>query len=82
MVSNVGKQVIGKAIPVNVASARELMRVLRNAAEGLDRSPRMSRGDLGGVVLATWDIRSEKAAVSRIEYTFTGCRWTCNQGNM
>jgi hypothetical protein len=34
MVSNGGKQVIVKAIPVNITSARELMRVLCNTAEG------------------------------------------------
>ena len=27
----------------------------------------------------TWDIRSEKAAVKRIEYAFTGCRWMCTE---
>jgi hypothetical protein len=82
MVSNVGKQVIVKAIPVNITSARELMRVLCNTAEGLDRYPRMSRGGLGGVVLATWHIRLGKAAVRKLECAFTGCRWMSNEGNM
>jgi hypothetical protein len=77
-----GKQVIVKAIPVNITSAHELMRVLCNAAKGLDRYPRMSRGGLGGVVLANCHIRLGKAAVRKIACAFTGCRWMCNEGNM
>jgi hypothetical protein len=45
----VGKQVIVKANSVNVTSARELVPVLRNAAERLDHFPTTSRGGLGEV---------------------------------
>jgi PPOX class probable F420-dependent enzyme len=44
-----GKQVIVKAIPVNVTSARELVPVLRNVAVRLAHFPRMSRGSPGEV---------------------------------
>jgi MFS family permease len=31
------------------------------------------------LVMATWDISSEKAAIRRRECAFTGCRWMCNE---
>jgi hypothetical protein len=33
-------------------------------------------------VLATWNIRSEKAIVRAKEPTFTGCKKTCRRGNI
>ncbi len=47
MGSNGGKQVIVKAIPVNVISARELVRVLRNVAERLNLSVRETALSMG-----------------------------------
>jgi len=33
-------------------------------------------------VLATWDIRSEKAVVRRKECAYTDCKWMCTENTI
>ena len=65
-----------KKDPIVVGMLRTMARTVARLACSSQSKP---IGRPSTTVLATWHIRSEKAAVRRRECAFIGCKWMCTR---